>query len=354
MAIDTASEPAIGTAKTDVASLRAGDLLHVACFWPYPQVVRNESRKNWLTQNRRSQVTLVDADGDEKRFLWSPTRPVSRVTNRSIPAGPWCSPESSRWYFDIPADLRSWQRDDALWHKVLAPLGRPFVGLWREVLDLQCRAYSLRLRAGFWGILFVVLVAAIALATRTEPELSVAIGIVGAFVVERCWEWWKRTSRRKLAKGISMRVRYKLYGPDPYSYGTLQLIPRGALIVGGTPGQVWFSTEMCLRKRKRALATCAFANDIRGDLTHTTTAVAEAIKHRLDNGPSRVIYAASVDYDPAGEAPPDITMSPSDRWFTLTFADKNDGNGQFSIRLKLHQARVFADALEVMDAGRRL
>ena len=151
-----------------------------------------------------------------------------------------------------------------------------------------------------------------------------------------------------------MRVRYKPYGPEGMRYGTLQLRPRSAVIVGGQPGQVWFTTEMCLRKGKRVLATCAFANDLKGDLTRTTTAVADAIRHRLDNGSRRAIYAPSPKHDPAGEALPDIRINPSDRSVTLTFADQQEPNGGYSIKLKLHQARVLADVLEVMDAGRRL
>ena len=213
---------------------------------PQLQVVSNESRAHLLVPNRRSKVTLVDSDGVEQQFRLSPTREVKRVTNPEIPVGPW------RWEWgeerDLSDELRLRQRDDALWHKVLWPLAKPFAHLWRAVLDLPCRVYPMKLLAGFLGILFVIVVAAVGLATRTAPELTVAVGIVGAFIVERCWESWRVRVRRKLAKGISMRVRYKAADTSDMRYGTLQLKPCGALIVGGQPGQVWFSTEMCLRR----------------------------------------------------------------------------------------------------------
>ena len=353
MNVETEPDLVITTEDTDVQSLRDGDLLHIMFLWPHLRVVDKVNRGLLLAPNRRSRVTLVDSEGVEKQFHLSPKRKVSRVTNPAIAVGPW-SFELGGARFDLSEELRSRQRDDALWHKALWPVGRQFLKLWRVILDLQCRAYSLKLRAGFWGAFFVILAAAVGLVTRTSPELSVAVGIVGAFIVERCWEQWRSRTRRKLAKGILMRVRYRPFGPGGMSYGTLRLGSQGKLIVGGEPGQVWFSTEMRLLRGKRVLAACAFANDLRGDLRYTTTAVAEAIRHRLDSGSRRMIYAPSSKHDPTGEAPPDITISPSEKWFTLTFSDKQEDKGQFSIRLKLHQARVFADVLEVMDAGRRL
>ena len=353
MTADAEPTLTITTEDTDVASLSEGDLVHVVFPAPHPRVVSNEHRGCLLAPNRRSKLTLVDSAGTEKQFYLSPDRQVKRVTNAAIPVGPWRFVLAGT-SFDLSDDLALCQRHDALWYKVLWPIARPLVQVWREILDLQCRAYSLKLRAGFWGMLFIVLAAAIGLATRTAPELSVAIGIVGAFIVERCWDWWRSKARRKLAKGVVMRVRYKPSGPEERRYGTLHLRKQGAIIVGGKPGQVWFSTEMCLRRGKRVLATCAFANDIRGDLTKTTTAIAEAIRHRIDNGSHRVIYATSPKYDPDGDAPPDIMINPSDRSVGLAFPDHENNNGNFSVTLKLHQARTLADALEVMDEGRRL
>ena len=350
MTVDTYSEPTYTTEKTDVESLRAGDLLHYADVAPRYRVVGNERRGNLLAPNRRSRVTLVDSESVEKQFYLSPKRSVERVENPAVPVGPW-------FFFltetDISDSLRVWQRQDALWHRALSPLAKPFVRLWREILDLQCRAYALKLRAGFWAALAVIVVTAVGLATRTAPELSVAIGIVGAFIVERCWEWWRTRSRRKLAKGVSLRVRRKPNGSEGKRYRTLELRPRGATILGEGQLHAWFSTEMCLRQGKRVLATCDFSNCIRSELTITNSAVAEAIRHRLDYGSDRAIYATSPKHNPAKESLPDITIHPSDRWFALDFADK-ETNKRFSVTLKLHQARVLADVLEVMDVGRRL
>ena len=117
---------------------------------------------------------------------------------------------------------------------------------------------------------------------------------------------------------------------------------------------MWFTTEMSLHQGELVLATCTFANDIRSDLTYTTSAVAEAIRHRLDNGFRRMIYAPSSKHDPAGEALLDITISPSDRSFSLDFPDKQEQTRRFSIKLKLYQALVLADVLKIMDDGRRL
>ena len=128
----------------------------------------------------------------------------------------------------------------------------------------------------------------------------------------------------------------------------------GGFIWGQRPGQVWSTTQMALHQGKLVLATCTFANDIRGDLTYTTSAVAEAIRHRLDTGSRRMIYAPSSKHDTAGEALPDISISPSDRSFSLDFPDNREQTERFSIKLKLYQARVLADVLEIMDEGRRL
>ena len=152
-------------------------------------------------------VTLVDSGGVEQRFRLSPKRQVKRVTNPEIPVGPWCWEWGTE--YDLSNDLRLWQRDDALWHRVLWPVARPVAHLYREILDLPCRVYPLKLLAGFWSVLFVILVAAVGLATGIAPELAVAVGIGGTFIVERCWESWRMRVRRKLAKGISMRVRYR-------------------------------------------------------------------------------------------------------------------------------------------------
>ena len=350
MSVDTKPTLTITTETTNVESLREGDLLHYAFPAPHYRVVAHERRGHVLAPNRRSAVTLVDSEGVEKRFRLSPKREVQRVTNPAVPVGPWFFDLTGS---DISDDLRAWQREDALWHKMLWPLAKPFVRMWREFLDLQCRAYTLRLQKGLLSVLAIIVVVAFGLMTGTPDELSVPIGIIGAFSLERYWEHWHARTRRKLARGTSMHVRYKPYGPEDMRYGTLALQDKGGFILGGTQGQVWFTTEMCLRQGKRVLATCSFANDLRGDLRYTTSAIAKAIRHRLNDGSRRMIYAPSSTYDPTTEALPDITICPSDRWFSIDFADQKTGK-PFSIKLKLYQVRVLADVLEIMDEGRRL
>ena len=200
----------------------------------------------------------------------------------------------------------------------LAPRPNPSCSYGEKSPICSARAYSLELQAGFLSVLVIILAVVIGLLTGTPDELSVPIGIVGGFSLQRYWEHWNAKTRRKLATGTSLRVRYKPYGPEKLRYGTLKLKKRGALVLGGRPGQVWFTTEMALHQEKLVLAPCAFANDIRGDLRYTTSAVAEAIRHRLDTGSRRMIYAPSSKHDTAGEAPPDITISPSDRSFPST------------------------------------
>lgn len=350
MSADTKETLTITTETIDVASLREGDLLHYAFPAPHYRVVANERRGHVLAPNRRSAVILVDSEGVAKRFRLSPRREVERVTNPAVPVGPWFFDMTAT---DISLSLRSWQREDALWHKTLWPLAKPFVRLWREFLDLQCRAYTLRLQRGFLSVLAIIVVVVFGILTGTPDEFSVPIGIVGAFCLERYWEHWHARARRKLATGTSMRVRYKPYGPEELRYGTLALQKKGGFILGGTPGQVWFTTEMGLRQGKRVLATCVFANDLKGDLRYTTSEVANAIRHRLDNGSRRVIYAPSSTHDPTREALLDITIGPSDRGFSLDFPDSETGR-RFSIKLKLYQVRILADVLEIMDEGRRL
>ena len=55
--------------------------------------------------------------------------------------------------------------------------------LWREILDLQCRTYSLKLQVGFLSVLVIILAVVIGLLTGTPDVLSVPIGIVAAFFV---------------------------------------------------------------------------------------------------------------------------------------------------------------------------
>lgn len=337
----------ITTETTQVSSLREGDLLHIPLPLPPYRVVSNMGRGHLLARNRRRMVTLVDSGGVEKRFRLSPERKVQRVTNPGIPVGSWFFYLTGT---DLSYYLRWWQREDALWYKVLWPLAKPLVRLWRGILDLQCRAYSIKLQADFLSVLVIIVAVVIGLLTRTPDVLSVPIGIVGAFSLTRYWEHRKAKTRRKLAKGISLRVRYKPYGPERLRYGTLELKKGGRLVLG----QGWSTTRMVLHQGKVVLAECTFANGIRRDLTYTNSAVAEAIRQRLDTGSPRMVYAPSSKHDPGEEALPDITICPSDRFFTLDFPDEKEQTRLVSIKLKLYQARILADVLEIMDEGLRL
>lgn len=351
MTVETEQRLTITIESTEVSSLSEGDLLHIAYLLPCYRVLSNRDRGHLLARYRRRMVTLVDSEGVQKGFRLSPKREVERVTNPGVPVGPWFFDLKET---DISDFLRMWQREDALWYKVLWPLVKPFVRLWREVLDLQCRSYSLKFQTGFLSVLVIIVAVVIGLLTGTPDELSVPVGMVGGFLLQRFWEYWNAKARRKLAKGTSLRVRYKPFGFEKLRYGTLELEKWGGLVWGERPGQGWYTTRMKLRQGKLVLARCTFANDIKGDLTYTNSAVAEAIRHRLDNGSRRMIYALSPKHDLAKEAQLDITINPSNRCFSLEFADDGDRTRQFSVKLKPYQARVLADVLEVMDEGRRL
>ena len=211
MTVETEPRLTITIESTEVSSLREGDLLHVAFPLPHYRVLSNIDRGHLLARNRRSAVTLVDSEEVEKRFRLSPERKVERVTNPAVPVGPWFFALTGT---DISDYLWSWQREDALWYKALWPLAKPFVQLRREILDLQCRAYSLKLQTGFLSVLVIIVVVVIGLLTGTPDELSVPIGIVGASSLERYWDHWNAKTRRKLATGTSLRVQYKPYGPE--------------------------------------------------------------------------------------------------------------------------------------------
>ena len=234
MTVETEPRRTITIESTEVSSLRGGDLIHIALPLPqYRVVLGNTDRGHLLARNRRNAVTLVDSEGVEKRFLLSPKRKVERVTNPAVPVGPWFFYLTGTDTSDI---LGWWQREDALWYKTLWPLGKPFVRLWREVLDLQCRAYSLKIQTGFLSVLVIIVAVAIGLVTGTPDELSVPIGVVGGFFLQRYWEHWNVKARRKLATGTSLRVRYKPFGPEKLRYGTLKLSKWGGLIWGEESG----------------------------------------------------------------------------------------------------------------------
>lgn len=352
MTADSESRLTITTEHVPVSCLGQGDLVHIAFPAPQYRVVTNESRKGRFVRNRRSEVTLVDSDGIAKTFRWSPNRQVSRVTNPEIPVGPW-----RFGLFRQPRltemELRRWEQEDALWYKILSPLGKPFAWLWRKCRDLPSRVSLLKLHAGFLGVLTALLIVAIALAARLPPEQSVAISILGAFIVEPCWQAWRGQVRRNLAEGTSIRVSYESHGSDKMRYGTLQLRKKSALILSDQ-AKSWRSTEVRLHRRGVRVATFVFANDIRGDTTYTCSRIADAIRHRISDGSDRVIHATSTRYDPASEKLTDIQLVPMKRHFHFSFRDEDTPDRGFTVYLKFYQARLLAEVLEVMDDGRRL
>lgn len=338
---------AITTEQIPVTALLSGDVLHVSYPSPHLLVSANESRRQLLCPNRRNRVTLEDSDGITKQFYLSPNRSVQRVTNPAIPIGPWSW--TWGWERDLTADLSRLEREDALWHRLLWPLSRPFVWGWNRVLDIPCRIYALKLHAGFLLLLSSVVLAAAALAARTAPEHAVAIAIVGSFIVERWWERWRSYSRRKLFHGIKLRVRYRRSEPpgQRMRYGTLELCRRGSIILGGRPGQIWNSLGMVLRQRKKEVARCEFANDLRGDdARYVLTTLANQIRHRITVGSNRGVVAPSYIYDPEKKEGLDITIYPVRA--SLNFRDR--GTKQYyEVKLQMPQVRVLADSLEAMD-----
>ena len=334
MTADRESRLSITTEHVQVSCLGQGDLVHIAFPAPQYRVVANKSRQGRFVRNRRNEVTLVDSDGIAKTFRWSRNRQVSRVTNPQIPVGPW--------HFGLfrqprltEMELRRWEREDALWYRMLYPLGKPFVWLWRKCRDLPSRASLLRLHAGFLGALTALLIVAVGLAARLPPEQSVAISILGAFIVERCWQAWRGQVRRNLAEGTSIRVSYKDHGSDKIRYGTLQLHKKSALILGDH-AKSWRSTEVRLYRRDMRLATFVFANDIRGDTTYTCSRIADAIRHRISDGSDRAIHATSTRYDPDSDKLTDIQLFPTKRHFHFSFRDEDTPDRGFTVYLKFY------------------
>ena len=352
----TPAEPdslTITTERVTLASLEPGDLLHVTFPAPHVQVVHNERRSEILKIKPRSRITLIDDTEVSKTFHLSPERMVARVTNPNIRIGPWRFSIWTNTTLDLADILATWQREDALWHKALSPLAVPFLRLWQMLVNLPCRVYQLRLSGGFIGILMCIVVAAVALASKTDPQFSVAISILGAFIAERSWEAWKVRIRHKLARGTSLRVRYRLESDYKTRYGELRLEKVGAVIVGGTPGQTWHSTSMVLKKRNQVIGRCNFANDLRGDPRYTLTEIAEEIRTKLRNGSDSSVMATSSKCILDGKTRIGIEIAPIRRY--ISFCDRDDPAKRWRVTLQYYQSRFLADVLEAMDVrGRRL
>ena len=356
MTQQTSSEPdrlAITTEKIALASLEPGDLLHVTFPAPHVQVLDNERRAGIFKVKLRNKIALRDDNDVSKTFYISPERMVQRVTNPNIQVGPWHYTIWGGTTLDLTDDLATWQREDALWYRTLSPVAVLFVRFWQALLNLPCRVYPLKLSGGFVGILICIVVAAVALASRTDPQFSVAISILGAFISERFWEAWKVRIRHKIARGVSLRVRYRLASDTKARYGVLRLEEVGAIIIDGTEGQTWHSTRMVICNRKRTVGRCDFANDLRGDPRYTLTEIAEEIRTKLRNGADSSIMATSSKCILDGKTHIGIEIAPIRRY--LSFRDRDDSTKRWHVTLQYYQSRLLADVLEAMDVrGRRI
>ena len=92
--------------------------------------------------------------------------------------------------------------------KIVDPLTRPFRSTLHAIIDLQCYLQSLRIHSGFLTLLTILFVFTIAQPFNLSTAAAVAMSIVGAFLVEQYWVYWKQRIRRKLAKGFTTRVRF--------------------------------------------------------------------------------------------------------------------------------------------------
>ena len=370
---DTEGQSVLSTKRVAVRELEEDELL----LWGIPAhahkvtAIRHERRLGGLPS--RHVVSLSDVDGVRKDYSLSPDRRLVVTTDPRMPIASW--DDVSTQFFKEMSDA------DSRWHRITRRYLRPVQPLVRVVRDLQCFAYSIRLQAGFIGILFIVLVFAFGLDALLDSRISVVISIVGAFALERIWSYWRRRVRRKLADGLSMTVRFRPFGPiERYRYGTLEVTRTGAIITGDPPLRPWSSTQLrllrgkTLRSKARAalrmsprkwrrfveehevLAVMTFANDIRGDTTYTCRNIADAIRHRLNDGSSRVIHFTPKTYDPESGPRPSTQINPMSNGasFSMWIWDERRQRGNFTLELKRYQMKVLADMLEIMDDMRRL
>ena len=350
----TASEPPVTPpqptlAETSVAAhdLRSGDLImYGGIFGPY-RVVDNAP----ITQHghvlARSRITLEDASGTRHDFLFSSTRVMSKVEPSDHPLMAWVA-QTEHGFKDMA-------RDDSPIGKAIRVVLIPAREATRRVLDLQCYVHSLRFFTGFIGIVLVICLFATGLIKLLPASSTVAVSIVGAFIVERVWHSWRRRLRRQLYDRLAMRIKYKPFGYKRYRYGKITITQTGALIVdeGLRP---WSSTQLQLSRSGTVLATCTLANRIKGDQRVTCRDIADAIRHRITDGSRRMLYTSSTKHVPADGSLPDITITPrgKGRYSSIWIPDENERHKKFSLLLLDYQMLMFADALEVMDDGRRL
>ena len=370
---DTEGQGVLSTKRVAVRELEEGELL----LWDRPAhghkitAVRHERRMGGLLS--RHIVSLSDVDGIQKDYSLSPDRRVIVTTDARMPVASW--DDVATQFFKEMSDA------DSRWHRLARRSLRPVQPFVRVVRDFQCFAYSIRLQAGFIGILFIVLVFAFGLDALLDSRISVVISIVGAFALERIWSYWRKRVRRRLADGVSMTIRFRPFGPiKRYRYGTLEVTRTSALITGESAIRPWSSTQLrllrgkTLRGKARAalrmspgkwwrfvkeqevLAVMAFANDLKGDTTYTCRNIADAIRHRLSDGSSRVIKLTTKAHDPDSGEGPSTQINPMSKgaYFDMWIWDERKQRGNFSLELKHYQLNVLADMLEIMDDMRRL
>ena len=363
----------LSTKRVAVRELQPGELL----LWGVPphaqeiSAVRHERRLGGLLS--RHIVSLSDVNGIQHDYCLSPDRRVVVTTDTRMPVASWD---------DVATQLFKEMSDaDSRWRRLARWYLRPVQPLVRVVRDFQCFTYSIRLQAGFIGILFIVLIFAFGLDALLDSRISVVISIVGAFTLERIWSYWRKRVRRRLADGVSMTVRFKPFGPvKRYRYGTLEVTRTSAMITGESTIRPWSSTQLrllkgktlwsktraalCMSPRKwwrfvkeqEVLAVMTFANDLKGDTTYTCRNIADAIRHRLSDGSSRVIKLTTKAHDPASGEGPSTQINPMSRgsYFDMWIWDERKQGGNFSLELKRYQLNVLADMLEIMDDMRRL
>ena len=335
-----------------VKDLQAGDILYLALPLLAYNVIDNTFKRNLGEPTSRNILTLVDVTGEKRKYSFSPTREFHRVSKGTLGLAPWAGMP-----LEVVSDAA---KEDALWTKIVDPAIRPFRYVVHAAIDLQCYLQSLTIHSGLLGVAVALIVFAAIQRSEIPTTVGVAMSIVGAFLAERSWESWKQHIRRRLAAGFTTRVRFHPFGGEDWAYATLRVKPHGAVLVGSeadSPNRsgAWFTTRIELSHRKKLLATCTFANDARQDDFRSCRDIADAVRHRIEDGSTRTIYCRSVKSDPAKDSLGDIVIHPRKnvREFDMSIAD-DESRKQFNMRLKRYQMRMLADALEVMDQGRRL
>ena len=341
--VDTADE-AFVIEETRPDLLEVNDFLYLAVpLLPY-RVIEVDFRRYLGGRTSKILLTLVDITDTRKTVSLVPDRKIYRIVEGSLTLAPWSG---------LPLEsVETMIKEDRFIYRLFAPIISSISALYRFVSDLQCYVYSLKFQAGFIGLLFVVIASAIGLARNVAEEMLVAISIFGAFVLESVWINWKRSIPRKLGKGFRMRISFSRFGTDKYKFGSLRVESHSATIM--PEGKSWFTCRLVLKQKRTELAQFTFANDIRGDLTYTCQSIADAIRHRIHAGSQRRIFATTTKFDPDEDSEPNVSIDSSESGREFHFLIPSDSTKEmFVLRLKRYQMRTLADAIEIMDQGRR-